>query len=443
MRVMEVVTEARVMKVELPADALEAGIRTFAAGVGWGARGPGAEEDDPRPVPRAAMGARVPSTEHRGPRRRQRPRLSLPAPTCRPQAASGSAPSTCSRRWRRGASTRERAPRSRCSGRSRRASRRSARWRCSRCEAQRGVAGRGRACVTRHRGAASVNAAHPHPLPTSPPGHAGVGAQRAVGRAQPGEDGRRGRAPPRGRWRGPADRRGLVQRSLRAPFTCTLVRTNPRRRVGSPCLCACARRRRPHQPLAPHTHPAIPPTHPSHPTTHPPSVPPAMHTLNLTHHPRPASAAPPPQVVRTCATGGRLESALQLLEAMTDEAMRAAVAGDALPVDASTYNAVANACLRAGLAGKAEEVGVRFEGCRCWRAGRSPRAPGFDRPYDGPTRVLACCAHPAGHRLAGSVNISFPAHVQPCPSLFAFRTLTGCLTPPSARRLTAPFPASL
>lgn len=32
MRTMEVVTEARVLKLDLPADAMEAGIRTFAAG---------------------------------------------------------------------------------------------------------------------------------------------------------------------------------------------------------------------------------------------------------------------------------------------------------------------------------------------------------------------------------------------------------------------------
>jgi hypothetical protein len=74
-----------------------------------------------------------------------------------------------------------------------------------------------------------------------------------------------------------------------------------------------------------------------------------------------------PQVVRTCAAGGRLERALELLEGMADAVLRSdtsspeSTSGDeagAPPreIEARTFNAVASECLKAGLSAKAEEV---------------------------------------------------------------------------------------
>lgn len=73
---------------------------------------------------------------------------------------------------------------------------------------------------------------------------------------------------------------------------------------------------------------------------------------------------PHPQVVRTCAAGGRLERAIELLEAMADAGMKSSMASDdddpvvppELRIEAITFAAVASECLKAGLGDKAEEV---------------------------------------------------------------------------------------
>lgn len=65
------------------------------------------------------------------------------------------------------------------------------------------------------------------------------------------------------------------------------------------------------------------------------------------------------QVVRTCASAGRLEQALQLLEAMSDNAMRSAMSddeGSADEIEALTFSTVASECIKAGWSSKAEEV---------------------------------------------------------------------------------------
>lgn len=59
-------------------------------------------------------------------------------------------------------------------------------------------------------------------------------------------------------------------------------------------------------------------------------------------------------MVRTCAAGGQLERALQLLEGMLTASSDSDEEGGA--VEAVTFTTVASECLKQGLSSKAEEV---------------------------------------------------------------------------------------
>jgi len=78
------------------------------------------------------------------------------------------------------------------------------------------------------------------------------------------------------------------------------------------------------------------------------------------HKPLPSTITT--KVVRTCAAGGRLDRALELLEEMADARARTDddddEGGDAggLVIEGATFSAVAGECLKQGLDGKAEEV---------------------------------------------------------------------------------------
>jgi hypothetical protein len=69
-------------------------------------------------------------------------------------------------------------------------------------------------------------------------------------------------------------------------------------------------------------------------------------------------------VVRTCAAGGRLERALELLGAMADAALKSDTSessgdeglGAPPAIEARTFNAVASECLKQGMNAKAEEI---------------------------------------------------------------------------------------
>lgn len=67
--------------------------------------------------------------------------------------------------------------------------------------------------------------------------------------------------------------------------------------------------------------------------------------------------------MRTCATSGRLDRALELLEAMADSAMQSGLSDDEegggrgdVFIEGVTFSAVAGECLKQGLSAKAEEV---------------------------------------------------------------------------------------
>ncbi len=64
-------------------------------------------------------------------------------------------------------------------------------------------------------------------------------------------------------------------------------------------------------------------------------------------------------MVRTCAAGGRLDRALELLEEMAEASLSSDDDGDAaggLAIEGGTFSAVANECLKQGRSDKAEEV---------------------------------------------------------------------------------------
>lgn len=94
--------------------------------------------------------------------------------------------------------------------------------------------------------------------------------------------------------------------------------------------------------------------------THPLHTP---HTINRTQ-----SIAHSSQVIRTCAVGGCLDRALELLDAAATARLRSSLSSDddddgssgggedLFAIEDVTFSVVATECIRAGLQGKAEEV---------------------------------------------------------------------------------------
>lgn len=144
--------------------------------------------------------------------------------------------------------------------------------------------------------------------------------------------------------------------------------SSPVRNLVGQKLCGLQRLEPWQRPAAPQSH-SLPPRYVSG------FVPPrlSLPTSTHDHHTSARPAQPAPQVVRTCATGGRLDRALELLEAMAESAMKSTVSDSdseeeiGRPIEGSTFSAVAAECLKQGLSSKAEEVGGAAWGLGCLR----------------------------------------------------------------------------